>query len=370
MSIETKINTFGDFLEWELTTRDSIDVKGLYIDCAQGDHVAGILLSQIVYWYLPSKRTDRTKLRVKRDGVLWIAKGREDWYSETRITARQFDRASKILVELGIIEKKIFKFAGSPTVHIRIIQDKFIEALEYHKNVSVMDALDTETGFIEAEKEIIEMTEDRLGGEYLGNKEPVHAGEYIFGDRFSESGNSISPNGDNHIQRDLKDLSFSSSLHSEEKALSSEEEEKTPQEVCVRCGDRPALDAKYDLHERCGVCLFTDAWSHYIGARAPAWSDKDGKRNYVGIDNIRTIQSGMIARLKGTDFRKGWIFALERAGHQEYLKDSSWFNADFFLRNDNNWRKIIKGTYDFKESEYPASQLARWLARKQAGLEN
>ena len=87
------MNSFSGFLQWERATRDTIDVKCVYIDVAQGDLAAGILLSQIVYWYLPSKRDDRTKLRVKKQGDLWIAKGREGWHDETRITPRMFDRA-------------------------------------------------------------------------------------------------------------------------------------------------------------------------------------------------------------------------------------------------------------------------------------
>jgi len=45
---------FNEFLSWELTTRDTIDFKKIYVDIA-GDLIAGLLLSQIIYWHLPSK---------------------------------------------------------------------------------------------------------------------------------------------------------------------------------------------------------------------------------------------------------------------------------------------------------------------------
>ena len=60
--------SFNDFLRWEEADQDSINVKRMYIDIA-GDLIAGILLSQIVYWHLPSKRDGQTKLRVKKEGV-------------------------------------------------------------------------------------------------------------------------------------------------------------------------------------------------------------------------------------------------------------------------------------------------------------
>lgn len=118
----------NSFLAWEAFCRDSIDVKRAYIDAA-GDLVAGILLSQIIYWHLPNKDTGAPKLRVYHNGHLWLAKGRDDWWEEIRITPRQFDRASQILVDRGIIKKQIFKFNGSPTVHIRLCWPRFLEIM-------------------------------------------------------------------------------------------------------------------------------------------------------------------------------------------------------------------------------------------------
>lgn len=117
-----------EFLLWEQATRDCIDVKKIYVDMAD-DLVAGILLSQIVYWNLPSKQ-GKTKLRVEKDGYLWLAKGREDWWDECRIKPRQFDTAFKKLEEQGLVEKKTFKFNGDPTIHIRILWDKFLPRLQ------------------------------------------------------------------------------------------------------------------------------------------------------------------------------------------------------------------------------------------------
>lgn len=118
--------SYQDFLRWEETDYDAINVKRIYIDIAE-DLIAGILLSQIVYWHLPSKRDGNSKLKVKKGNKLWLAKGREDWWDECRITPRQFDRAIGILAEKGIIEKKLFRFNGSPMTHIRLIPDALME---------------------------------------------------------------------------------------------------------------------------------------------------------------------------------------------------------------------------------------------------
>jgi len=132
---------FQEFLKWEEVGRDSIKVKRIYVDVAE-DLIAGILLSQIVYWHLPSKQDGNTKLRVEKGGQLWLAKGREDWWDECRITPRQFDRAINILIDKGIVEKELFKFNGSPMVHVRLIPEvlmQYINSISRKKEQREMD---------------------------------------------------------------------------------------------------------------------------------------------------------------------------------------------------------------------------------------
>ncbi|MBO8161365.1 MAG: hypothetical protein H0Z24_06975 [Thermosipho sp. (in: Bacteria)] len=133
----------NEFLIWEKLSRDTIDVKRIYIDIAD-DLVAGILLSQIVFWYLPKKNGDK-KVQVEKEGRMWIAKGRDDWYEECRISPKQFDRASKILKEKGLIEKKLFKFNNIPTIHISLNFDVLIEKIkkEYEKQEIILEIEET-----------------------------------------------------------------------------------------------------------------------------------------------------------------------------------------------------------------------------------
>jgi hypothetical protein len=116
-----------EFLAWEGTSPDTVDFKTIYVDMA-GDVIAGLLLSQIVYWYLPSKKDGRPKLRVYKDGHYWIAKARKDWWDELRIRAKRADRALSILEKKGLIVTAVYKFNRAPTTHIRIVKEKFLTA--------------------------------------------------------------------------------------------------------------------------------------------------------------------------------------------------------------------------------------------------
>ena len=124
--------TIETFFRWEQTSRDTVDFKKIYVDIT-GDLIAGLLLSQIIYWHLPGN-DGKSKLQVKKEGKLWLAKGRSDWWDEVRITSKKFDRASKLLKEQNIIETKLFKFYGNPTTHINLKEKIFLELWEEQIN--------------------------------------------------------------------------------------------------------------------------------------------------------------------------------------------------------------------------------------------
>lgn len=116
---------FEKFLLWEATSRDIIDFKKIYVDMV-GDLNAGLMLSEVVYWYLPSKEDGSSRLRVMHDEVYWIACRRYEWWERTRLSPEKAERAIKLLIDVKLITKAIFKFAGSPTVHIRLMEDVFM----------------------------------------------------------------------------------------------------------------------------------------------------------------------------------------------------------------------------------------------------
>jgi hypothetical protein len=121
---------WNQFITWEKSTNDTIDVKTTYIDISE-DFMAGVLLSQIVYWYLPNKQ-GKSKLRVKKDGHYWIAKKREEWYEEIRFTEANYKTAIKKLEKMNLVVKERFKFNGSPTTHIRLNIKEFLIRLNEH----------------------------------------------------------------------------------------------------------------------------------------------------------------------------------------------------------------------------------------------
>jgi hypothetical protein len=117
----------AEFLTWEKTTRDTVDFKRIYVDMA-GDLVAGLMLSQLVYWCLLPNERGESKLRVYRDGRHWVAKNRNNWRDEIRITPKQADRAIRVLVDAGLVVKKNSLFDGKRTTHLRIDWDTFHDA--------------------------------------------------------------------------------------------------------------------------------------------------------------------------------------------------------------------------------------------------
>lgn len=82
---------------------------------------AGNLLSQIVYWFKPGK-SGKTKLRVRREGCLWLAKRRQDWAVECGLSPRRYDTAVSKLISAGVVKKEVWRFAGSPTVHLHLVK--------------------------------------------------------------------------------------------------------------------------------------------------------------------------------------------------------------------------------------------------------
>ena len=122
---------FREFLAWEKASSDAVDFKCIYVDMA-GDLVAGLMLSQLVYWCLLPDKNGASKLRVCRDGCWWVAKHRAEWWDEIRITPKQADRAIKMLVKAGLAVKKDSLFNGKRTTHLRIDRDTFLSSWRAH----------------------------------------------------------------------------------------------------------------------------------------------------------------------------------------------------------------------------------------------
>lgn len=118
---ETDTSSKEQLIRWEKTARDTIDVKRCYVDIA-GDLIAGILLSQIIYWFLPTKN-GLSKIRLKKNGIECLAKHRSDWWNECRITPKQYDRAMTCLVKKGLVTVTNSMFDAKRTPFISVNWD-------------------------------------------------------------------------------------------------------------------------------------------------------------------------------------------------------------------------------------------------------
>lgn len=120
--------TMQKYLLAESLIKEVVAFKPIYVDMANGDVIAGLLLSQIAYWNLPTKE-GKQKLKVKSKGHYWLAKLRTDWYDEIRISPKQYDRAIMVLSDLKIVEVKNSLFNAKKTPFIRLL-DGFYELFQ------------------------------------------------------------------------------------------------------------------------------------------------------------------------------------------------------------------------------------------------
>lgn len=109
-------------------------IHHMYIDIT-GDFIAGALLSQILYWFTEDKY-GKSKLRIFKDGYYWIAKRRDEWYNEIRITKHQYDVAIKFLKKNDYVILEKYKFNSLPTVHIRPNYEKINTEIQKWKDIA------------------------------------------------------------------------------------------------------------------------------------------------------------------------------------------------------------------------------------------
>jgi len=94
---------------------------------AMGNDLAGgVFLSQLIYWSDKGKRLD---------GYVW--KSASEWKKETFLSNYQIVKIRKKLLKLGLIEAKLQKAQGTPTVHYKLNRDNLEKwILNFIKNQS------------------------------------------------------------------------------------------------------------------------------------------------------------------------------------------------------------------------------------------
>lgn len=174
----------SSFISWESASRDTIDVKKIYIDIAES-LVGGVLLSQIIFWHLPDK-SGKSKLSIEKNGELWLVKKQEDWWDECRITEKEYRLAISHLVDKKIIIKCIFQYNNCPTTHLRINWEQLIKEISSHLNFS-------NKHFEIDQREISKLTKGKEPSLYT--KETTYREPYSkeYGEQTGEIGISPSP---------------------------------------------------------------------------------------------------------------------------------------------------------------------------------
>lgn len=95
-----------------------------------GDIVAGLVLSQICYWSLPSEKNGKSKLAIEKDGRLWLAKRRADWWDECRVHEKTAKRALEKMKKKGLVETALFMRGGAPVTHIWLNQERLVSLID------------------------------------------------------------------------------------------------------------------------------------------------------------------------------------------------------------------------------------------------
>jgi len=122
------------FLRLEHRSIPAIIVRKCYVDLT-GDFNAGMLLGQIIWHFLPFDDGNEKPSVVHRDGATWIAKRREDWWAEIRLSPKEYDRAIARLKDLELVKAALWHFEGYPTTHIRINWPVFLPAFTAYVNL-------------------------------------------------------------------------------------------------------------------------------------------------------------------------------------------------------------------------------------------
>ena len=79
-----------------------------------------------MYWFTPDKN-GKSKLRVTYKGKRALAKARNEWFEEIRITEKQYDKAIKNLQDLKIVTVINSMFNSKRTPFIMLNDDVFLE---------------------------------------------------------------------------------------------------------------------------------------------------------------------------------------------------------------------------------------------------
>jgi hypothetical protein len=93
-----------------------------------GDLASGVLLSQLVYWFRPSKG-GKTKLRAHASGRLVLAKSRAELMAECGLTEWKLRAAMDKLKALGLVDSEVHLFNGKTCPFLFLYEDRLAQMI-------------------------------------------------------------------------------------------------------------------------------------------------------------------------------------------------------------------------------------------------
>ena len=136
-----------------------ISFPALYVEIVKDLNTA-LILNQVVFW------SDRTK---RKDGFFY--KSYKEWGEETFLSQYQVKRSIKKLEELSLVETKLKKANGAPTVHYKANIDVLTSLISEHFNYEETKQSDYE----ETKQSDYEETKQSLTDEYTYKDNPAEA---------------------------------------------------------------------------------------------------------------------------------------------------------------------------------------------------
>jgi hypothetical protein len=124
--VKLEMAALRKFAAIQRAAEEKVCAQKIYIDMVD-DLEAGLVLDELMFFTLPRPETGKSGLRVWKDGYLWMAVQRTDWWERKRLKPRQADRAIEKLEAKSLIVKAVYKFNGTPTTHLRLNVPEFFK---------------------------------------------------------------------------------------------------------------------------------------------------------------------------------------------------------------------------------------------------
>ena len=146
----------------ELTGQENIVAVPREFIKLTGDPATGIFLAQLIYW------CDRGS---RKDGFIY--KSHKEWEEEIGLERYYCKKARKKLEDMGILETKLKKANGAPTLHYRLKMDKFVDKFINHlksgydaqndrnEQIAPMDCINSPNGMSKYPQSLTESTTER-----------------------------------------------------------------------------------------------------------------------------------------------------------------------------------------------------------------